>query len=160
MRYSFILPEWLKDRKDETGLINSFEREDFETSPQELLELNEKGYNVYFYPNCNSVPVKGALKGKDIDIFRWIFLDMDLKDGVYSSKSAFMEIIDSFPLRPSKTVDSGHGVHVYWEISDLSQMTYLELQKRLISHFKTDTSIWTLKQLMRFDECKPTYQPY
>jgi hypothetical protein len=119
-----------------------------------VAKKNSEGYNIYWFPNHPSQDVyskeKSYLNGRDIDVFEYLFIDMDLKDGVYKSKEAFYEIVAEFPLKPTLTVDSGNGVHVYWQITDLTRDLYVIFQKRLIQHFQTDESIWTVLQIMRY----------
>lgn len=118
-----------------------------------LQSKNEEGYNIYFLPNRPSVDVhvKGIpfANGRHVDDYRFIFIDMDLKDGIFETKEQFLEVIEAFPIKPTMTVDSGNGIHVYWAISDLSRDTYVMAQIMLIEFFKTDDSIFTTLQLMR-----------
>ena len=119
-----------------------------------IAEKNAAGYNIYWFPNHPSTDVyseeKSYLNGKDIDVFDFLFIDMDLKDGIYKTKDEFYEKVAEFPLKPSLTVDSGNGVHVYWQMTDLTRDLYVIFQKRLIQHFNTDESIWTVMQIMRY----------
>lgn len=145
MRYRLVKPDWAKES---TPGPTIYEGSDF--SFDYLKEKNEQGYNIYFFPNFNSQKPEGNfLIGKDISIFRQVFVDMDLKDGVYSSKLAFLEKIEAFPIKPNRVVDSGNGIHAYWNVADLTRESYVELQFRLINEFKTDASVWTVLQLMR-----------
>lgn len=118
-----------------------------------LKEQNDKGYNLYFFPNHPSKDVYAEgtkhLNGRNIDVFNFVFVDMDLKDGKYASKDEFIHKLRQFPLKPTLVVDSGNGVHAYWRISDLDRGAYVITQLALIRHFKTDDSIWTVLQLMR-----------
>lgn len=118
-----------------------------------ISEKNQEGYNVYWFPNHPSKDIyseKSYLNGRDIDVFEYLFVDMDLKDGNYETKDDFYKVLSDFQLVPTLTLDSGNGVHAYWEVKDLTRESYVILQKRLIQHFKTDESIWTVLQLMRF----------
>lgn len=167
MRYAFILPDWKKE--EGKGLLSYFEREDPEIEKAEIKKLNQQGYNVYYYPNYSSQNIKGrALKGPDIDMFEWIFVDADIEKekntdkAVYQSNAQFVKTVAKFPLKPTKIVLSGHGVHAYWKINDLDRDSYLHLQKKLIRYFRTDQSIYTVKQLMRlegFDNTKEKDNP-
>jgi archaellum biogenesis ATPase FlaH len=143
MRYRLIPSDWMEDKK-------IIESNDFTTD--QLLEFNKKGYNIFYFPNHNSEKLDHRfLKGADVDVFSWIFVDMDLKDAVYKSKKEFIDVVKEFPLKPTKTINSGNGVHCFWKVDGLDRQTYIELQLRLINHFKTDDSIWTLQQLMRLE---------
>jgi hypothetical protein len=122
-------------------------------SDVEIATLNQAGYNAYYFPNHPATDVYAAgtkfLSGKNITEFNYIFADMDLKDGVYATKEAFLEKLSEFPLKPTTVVDSGNGIHAYWNISDLNRDLYVFLQLGLINYFKTDDSVWTVLQLMR-----------
>lgn len=118
-----------------------------------LTKRNQEGYNVYFFPNhpAKNVYAEGVkhLSGKHIETFNFVFVDMDLKDGIYKTKDAFLETLTMFPLKPSLVVNSGNGVHAYWRVEDLTRDMYVITQLALINHFKTDDSIYTVLQLMR-----------
>lgn len=119
------------------------------------------GYNTYFFPNYpsdaayDSIPinprtnVKRAVKGKDMDTFEWVFADMDLKQGVWKDKDSFIDEVLHSDLPPTRIVDSGNGVHVYWKVTDLDPMSFLRLNRRICRRFKTDVAVSTLNQLMR-----------
>lgn len=148
MRYRLVAADWLRPNlsKYEYILEGTFS-DDF------LEQKNRQGYNVYSFPNYPSGEGIKYAKGRDIDIFEYVFLDMDLKDKIYSSKENFLEVLAEFSLEhdlmPSMTVDSGHGIHVYWQISDLTRESYGILQFQLIQKFKTDDSVWTVLQILR-----------
>jgi Replicative DNA helicase len=125
-----------------------------------LAEKNAAGYNIYFFPNCPSKEVGHKyLRGSDIDVFRFVFVDMDLKDKVYASKDEFLAKLKEFPTAPSMVVDSGNGIHAYWAIDGLTRDEYVYTQFALIQHFKTDDSIWTPLQLMRYPGTLNTKDP-
>lgn len=144
MRFRLIKPKWAGKSIPGPSVLEG-------EYTQEFIEAkNNEGYNAYYFPNHNSKPIDGKfLSGKEVDTFDWIFVDMDLKDKVYESKEAFFEEIGTFPLAPSLIVDSGNGIHVYWRMQDLTRDKLIELQFRLITRFKTDSSVWTPLQLMR-----------
>lgn len=147
MRTRLILPDRL--RKD-VKPWDFIKEGDF--SDDELKKFNRFGYNVYHFPNHNSAPPKGKyLCGDDIDVYNWLFVDMDLKDGIYESKEDFISTIKEFQLIPTKIIDSGNGIHVYWKTSGLTRDLFISTQKRLIHKFNTDKSIFTPLQLMRLE---------
>ncbi|MCG3175438.1 MAG: hypothetical protein MOGMAGMI_00367 [Candidatus Omnitrophica bacterium] len=124
-------------------------------SVDQIKDFNESGFNVYFFPNHPSKNVyeeEGVrfLSGKLIDVFNYVFVDMDLKDGKYSNKEDFYSKLEEFPLKPTFTLDTGNGVHAYWKITDLDRDNYLLTQNALIEYFNTDESVWTVLQLMRW----------
>lgn len=128
--------------------------EGFDFTNDFLKQKNEEGYNVYFFPNHPSTNIfteeVRSISGKHIDVFNYVFVDMDLKEGKYKSKEEFLDKLSEFAVPPSLTVDSGNGIHSYWRISDLTRETYLLIQRGLINLFNTDDSVWTILQLMRY----------
>ena len=163
MFYRLIKPMWGREKIFKNGqwsknpdLLKSIKGPDIYEGcfDSEIIEeKNLEGFNTYWFPNHPSTNVYDEdtkyLSGKLIDIFEWVFVDMDLKDKVYENKEKFYEKLKEFSLKPNMVVDSGNGVHAYWRVTDLTRETYLSLQFGLINHFKTDSSIWTVLQLMR-----------
>lgn len=124
-------------------------------------QKNAEGYNVYFFPNHPSRDVYKEdgikhLNGRVIEVFEYVFVDMDLKDGVYSSKQEFLQRLAEFELKPTMVVDSGNGVHAYWKMNQLNRGQYMALQLALINIFKTDQSVWSVLQLMRLPNSNNT----
>ena len=115
----------------------------------EILDINAAGYNIYYLPNHPSLYEGGTVDGFQIDVFNYLFVDMDLKDGVYSSKDLFLEKLGEFSLQPTRIVDSGNGIHAYWRVSDLNAKSYLRLQRRLMRRLVTDEAVGQIYQLMR-----------
>jgi hypothetical protein len=146
MIYRCILPDWAKD---EFPYLPKVKEGEFNAN--ELRDFNETSYyNIYYLPNYPSVYKKGVtVDGSHIDTFTHVFIDMDLKEGIYQSVVHFLETLYAFPLIPTKVVESGNGVHAYWKVSDLDGMSYLTLQRRLCRHFKTDEAVSKIYQLMR-----------
>ena len=163
MRYRLIKPLWAnkyldkkkeKSNKDYVKFVEGakiYEGDDSDYSDEFLEEMNNKGYNIYYFPNDSSteLPENRFLSGRDVDTFSYVYVDMDLKDNIYKSKKEFLTFLSKFPVKPSYTVDSGHGIHVYWNIKDLVRDEYPRLQKRLAAHFKSDDTVFTVLQLMR-----------
>lgn len=135
-----ILADWTEGRKVLEG----------EFTYAELKKFNEKGYNVYYLPNSpSSIPDNSTVHGSHIDTFTWIFCDCDLKDKKYASKDEFIETIAISGIKPTKIIDSGHGIHCYWKIKGLDAKSYLRFQRRLIRLFNTDEAVGQIFQLMR-----------
>lgn len=140
-----IAPEWLRNTRPDLpkALEGIF-------SPQQLKEHNSTGYGIYYLPNSPSHYEKNIIiKGADIDTFTWVFVDCDLKDGDYDSKEQFIEVLGTAGIEPSKIVDSGNGIHAYWQVSNLDAMSYLRFQRRLAHMYVTDDATSSLFQLMR-----------
>lgn len=156
-----IKPDWskpkLKDGKPNPKFIKEIDGKDTydgcDFTPEYLKEMNDKGYNIFFFPNHPSTNVYANgttfLAGKDIDVFNFVYVDMDLKDKVYETKEQFLEVLSRFTLKPTMVVDSGHGLHAYWSIKDLTRDEFVYANLALIKYFNTDDSVFTVLQLMR-----------
>lgn len=154
MIFRCILPDWakLEDPSKPKILEGEF-------TQSQLEEINAKFYNIYYLPNHPSIYEKGStVDGSNVDVFEYVFVDMDLKDGKYT-KDSFLQAIHSFDLTPTRIVDSGNGIHVYWSVSDLDAMTFLKLQRRLIVRFDTDEAVGQIYQLMRYPNTINTKDP-
>jgi len=121
-----------------------------EFTHDQLVSYNNKGYNVYFFPNRpRSYKTGTNIDGTHIDVFDYVFVDFDLKSKRHSSKEEFIEKVLESKIEPSMIVDSGNGIHVYWKVSGLTDKSYLRLQRRLMRLFNTDEAVGKLLQLMR-----------
>lgn len=146
MLYRLIAPAWAVT---ERGLKKAIEGQ-YNTT--DLHSLNEQGYNAYYFVNQPSViDLSKPCDGSMIDSFSWVFVDMDLKDLVYPNKDAFIDTLLAADLPPTKIVDSGNGVHVYWRVTNLDAMSYLRFQRRLMRLFNTDEAVSKICQLMRVE---------
>lgn len=152
-----IAPEWLM--KQTAGLKRVLEGE---FSDEEIKGFNKQGYNVYYLPNHPiNYDRSTIVSGLHIDGFSYCFVDYDTKTNTYESKEAFIEAIGSSGINPSKIVDSGNGIHVYWKVTDLDAKSYLRLSRRLMRLFNTDEAVGQIFQLMRLPGTKNTkVQPY
>lgn len=150
----FLPPPWLRE-SDPTALPKQRD-----CTLEEALELNKRGLGVFYYPNgvkdLSNVPINPKtgrtrfLKAQDIDDYRVVFLDLDMKHGAYPSVNAFLDKLAEFPVSAAKVVLSGGGgCHVYWNVQDLDAMSLLRLNRRLARHFRTDTAVAAIKQAMR-----------
>lgn len=143
MRYRIIPPLWLKSQG-----AHSYEGE---YSELEALELNAEGYGIFTHPNTSSQthPRGKFLTAKDIDTFQWVFVDIDFKHGVYPDVDSVLARLSTFELSPTKVISTGHGVHAYWRVSDLTAKSFLHLGFRLCRFFDTDSAVVKLEQVMR-----------
>lgn len=147
MIYRLILAKWLENKSKVPDVLEG----DF--TLEEVQAYNEQGYNCYYLPNEPSKYQRGTIvEGRQIDVFRFCYVDMDLKEKVHKDKESFIELIKQFELEPSAIVDSGNGLHVYWEVSGLDAMSFLKLQRRLCRKFVTDEAVAKIYQLLRVPE--------
>lgn len=145
MRYRCILPDWAVQKYSNQPKVveGNF-------TSEEVTALNDKFYNIYWFPNYPSDDAGVVnVSGHEIDTFDFVFVDMDLKDGLYT-KESFLELIVALSLPPTLIVDSGNGIHIYWKVSDLNAMDFLRIQRRLIKHLKTDPAVAKICQIMRY----------
>lgn len=117
--------------------------------PSEIKEYNAEGYNVYYAPNGSSTYQSGTLDGPQIDTWGWVFVDYDSKSNQYISKDAFIAHLGEVAPPPTKIIDSGNGIHVYWQVSDLDAMSFLRLGRRFMRLLHTDDAVQKVFQLMR-----------
>lgn len=144
-----ILPDWAlsEDPSKKKVLEGDFSQDKIKRLNQELF------YNIYYLPNGPSQYTPGVtVEGSHVDQFEWVFVDFDLKDGVYESKDAFLAVLGDSDIPPTMVVDSGNGIHAYWKVTDLDAMSFLRLTRRLLRLFKTDDSIATIYRLMRWPD--------
>lgn len=143
MIYRLIAPEWLAKNGARKILEGEF-------TDAAIKKYNKQGYNIYYMPNYPKDYIQGTtVTGADITEFKFVFVDYDTKTTAYSSKDEFIEVVCSSGIHPTKIIDSGHGIHVYWHISNLDAISYLRFQRRLIRLFNTDEAVGQIFQLMR-----------
>lgn len=141
-----IAPQYLLE--EEPGLPRVQEGQ---FSEEQIHELNVTGYNIYYLPNQPSIydPNK-TVSGSMIDSFKYVFVDMDLKDRKHHSKDDFVLALLTIGVpTPTSIIDSGNGVHAYWRVTDLDAMSYLRLSRRLMRLLGTDEAVGQIFQLMR-----------
>lgn len=146
MVYRCILPQWQAEKRPDLRRVV-----EGELSQEQLNILNADGYNIYFLPNHPNIYEAGTtVDGSHIDVFNFVYVDFDLKMGKYANKEDFISYVQQFPeLNPTFIVDSGNGIHVYWNVLDLDAMSFLRLQRRLMRKFNTDEAVAKIYQLMR-----------
>lgn len=138
MIYRLIAPKWL----NKPTLEGEF-------TDVDITKFNSQGYNIYYLPNYPSSYQRGTpIDGSIIDVFEYCFVDCDLKDKQYSSKTEFLEVLaEGIPT--TRVIDSGNGIHAYWKVSNLDPISYLRFQRRLMRVYHTDEAVGQLFQLMR-----------
>ncbi len=151
MLIRFIAPKWFETKDPSPPRVVEG---DF--NPEKITELNNKGYNVYYFPNdvkdYESIKEPNTfVTGIHIDNFNWVYIDFDCKSDPTVSKDIFLNKLLEFELIPTKIIDSGNGIHAYWKVSDLDAKSYLRLCRRLIRKFNTDEAVGKILQLMRLE---------
>jgi hypothetical protein len=125
---------------------------DLPAAYNELISLNEDGYNIYAGPN----PRKGFNVSGDYNVIhsRLLFADFDginpppeLSIGDFV-KSKLREL--GLPV-PTLLINSGHGVHTYWvldrPLTDLK--IWKTLMQRLVSTLDSDRAVVNPERIMR-----------
>ena len=118
---------------------------------RQIRTIEQVRLNVY----CSANPRNrlGGTKSEDVALARSIFADLE-----HVSLEQAVERIEKSRLpKPTMTVNSGHGIHLYWRlvepITDLA--AWKTLQKRLIQLLGSDPAIHDPPRIMRlpgFDE--------
>lgn len=140
-----IAPPWLcKQNNRERWVIEGLFTED------EIVDRNVQGFNVYYLPNYPNNYQSGTVDGTQIDTWDYVFVDYDCKSNAYPDKDSFISsAVTLMPIEPTRIVDSGNGIHVYWKVSDLDAMSFLRLGRRLCRLLHTDDAVQKVFQLMR-----------
>ena len=109
-----------------------------------LLEANAGGECIYL--GANPRKHKGG-KTEDVALARCLFIDID---GEEWSKAASRVRDAGLPI-PTCVINSGHGGHAYWRLTDpITSLSYWsESQKRLISLIDSDPVIHDPPRIMR-----------
>lgn len=138
-----IAPKWLEDRGFRKVLEGNF-------TDDQIKGHNKNGYNIYYLPNSPAEIRLGVnVDGSQITKFSFVLVDFDLKAKTYETKEEFLEAVSTSGIKPTSIVDSGGGIHVYWQVIDLDAMSYLKLTRRLMRLFNTDSAVGQIFQLMR-----------
>ena len=146
--YRLILADWAKETREDHNSLPDTRTGLF--TDEELVQYNVQGYNCYYFLNTpNEWDGTSDIHGSDINVFNYVCVDMDLKEGKHASKEDFLNVVAEMEIVPSTIVDSGNGIHVYWRVTDLDALSYLRLQRRLIAHLNTDRAVSKIYQLMR-----------
>jgi len=143
--YRLIAPKWALEEDP------NLHPKEGQFTNEEIVHYNALGYNIYYLPNApTSYQTGTSIDGSMVDQFDWVFVDCDLKDGIYSNKEAFIEALGIAGIEPTKVVDSGNGIHAYWRVQNLDPMSYLRFQRRFMRLLQTDPAVGQLFQLMRY----------
>lgn len=141
--YRLIAPPWLAEEGKPKVLEGKF-------SDAEIKARNEDGYNIYYLPNYPKNYMGGTVFGNQVDTFEYVFIDFDLKSGTHASKDDFLVSVANNGIIPSRVIDSGNGIHVYFRVKDLDCASMLRLCRRLMRASNTDPAVGQVFQLMRY----------
>ncbi len=126
--------------------------EDLPAMHAELQRYNQGSYNVY--AGANPRKLRGASGDESVLLARCLFADFDdiaPGDGCGPSEFVLGRIEEADLPNPTLVIYSGHGVHIYWRLSepieDLDK--WRQLQERLICALKSDKTIKNPERIMR-----------
>ncbi|MEN6308214.1 MAG: DNA-primase RepB domain-containing protein [Anaerohalosphaeraceae bacterium] len=126
--------------------------QDLPSLADELHAMNQQGYNIYYGPN----PRKGfGLSGdKNVALARCLFCDfdhLDPGDGCGRLEFVWNDIFLAGLPDPTLAVNSGHGLHVYWRLSEpmLNLVEWHDTQARLNERLGADPTIKNPERIMR-----------
>lgn len=120
-----------------------------------LKNLNENGRDIYFVVNS------GGYKDIDIKRINACFIDLDAgkdADGnnlplekVNKFKKEKIRQLHNFSLKPSYSVETRNGLHVYWLLREKFNTIHdwKNIEEKLINYFGADEKVKNLARLMR-----------
>ena len=110
-----------------------------------LLGPNRDGENIYF--GANPRKKIGGRSAKDVALARCLFVDIENT----TIENASQLIREAGLPKPTASLNSGHGVHLYWRLKktlkDLS--AWRARQKALIAALKSDPKVHDAPRIMR-----------
>jgi len=124
-----------------------------QTTKDELKQLNEQGYDIYFVVNS------GGTKQDEINKINAFYIDCDCGrddnkkycdlETVNQYKQRVLQRVQDFGLVPSFIVDTRNGYHIYWLVDNAKVEQFEEVQKKLIHYFNSDERVFTRQFIMR-----------
>ena len=105
---------------------------------QNMKSFNENGYGIFFVVNG------GGHDDKSVKTARAQFIDMD--DFSFEEQ---WERVNNFPLEPSIIIKTKKSLHCYWLLDNGNVNQFEDVQKRLIQHFGSDSTIKNKSRVMR-----------
>jgi hypothetical protein len=106
-----------------------------EAAARYLQMENDKGRGVFVGVNPRSTDSDGSKKG--IDKVTTAFIDLDLKNSVFTKDEAIEIVKERSPIEPDLITDSGGGLHVLYFMQPTDdKTTWTDLQTELYEKFK------------------------
>lgn len=106
-----------------------------------MVELNEKGYGIYWVLN----DFVGSRKKENLTHINYWFCDIDTDDKV----ETFAKLGSLLPLFPSFIIETSHGFHCYWKAIDATTENFEPIQKRIIEITAADEKCKDVLRLLR-----------
>jgi len=122
-----------------------FTAEDLAGEAYKLVELNEDGWNTY--AGCNPRIARGRRGNRSVPLVRVIVADFDNT----SVADALAKVAAAGLPEPTLVIDSGHGCHCYWRLSEPRDepLCFVEWQKDLAALLGSDPSIHNTERILR-----------
>jgi AAA domain-containing protein len=121
-----------------------------EPTPEDIEAYKRKGLGLYFLVNeAGDVPNEKNHFRYNENIVRPLACFADFDHGSFDEQ---IHKIMGSPLEPSAWVKSGHGYHVYWFLDGATKEDlprWVEVQKAIAHHFKSDASVIDPARIMR-----------
>jgi AAA domain len=94
-----------------------------------LADHDSPGYAIY---HTASILKEGAWRNKDnVRATLFVWGEVDFKDHPDLSREEIVRRLDGIPLRPTFSVFSGHGIHLYWLLKEAEDASPGEGQRRI-----------------------------
>jgi hypothetical protein len=164
-------------RDTDSIIYFNVDRKTWKNKPQTYSEAKSK--LEYLNNNLNSdiyfIPNSGGSKDSQISQINSAFIDWDAgrdSDSKYHNletvkqkKIEFLNKLDQFPYKPSYTIETRNGYHVYWLFhSSPTVKQFVFIQKQLIKYFDSDPQVCNPARVMRlpgYYACKSgQYDPF
>jgi len=112
---------------------------------ESLLKENKTGQHIYI--SANPRRAEGGTKSKDVTCGRCLFVDFD---NINPDEARARWLKSGLP-GPSLTVNSGHGIHAYWRLTEpiIDMALWSKYQKKLIAMLDSDSAIHDPARIMR-----------
>jgi len=112
---------------------------------ESLPEENKAGQHIYI--SANPRRAKGGTKSKDVTCGRCLFVDFD---NINLDEARARWLKSGLP-SPTLTINSGHGIHAYWRLTEpITDMAlWSKYQKKLIALLDSDGAIHDPARIMR-----------
>jgi len=112
---------------------------------ESLLKENKTSQHVYI--SANPRRARGGTKSKDVTCGRCLFVDFD-NINLDAAKARWLK--SGLP-SPTLTINSGHGIHAYWRLTEpITDMAlWSKCQKKLIAVLDSDSAIHDPARIMR-----------
>ena len=118
----------------------------------ELTTLNSDGYNIYYGVNPREESEKSG--DNNVKLARCLFCDFDNiepGDGCGMFEFVYTDLFFAGLPEPTLAVHSGHGIHVYWRLTEpvLDLSLWRSMQMQLNDRLDADRTIKNPERIMR-----------